>query len=268
MVLTFSKPTTPSQRHLIKLNRKQLRKEPIIKTEISGLKNSSGRNHSGKITVRRKGNGHKKKYRKINFSRTIRSTGIVVSLEYDPNRNSNIASVYDFTKNVFFYILAPKKLNVGNIVESGLEAELHTGNALPIFKIPEGSFIHSISPNIKKKAQLTRAAGTFAILKEKTLNYARIKLSSKQERLVPIQCYATLGVLSNESYFLTQLGKAGQSRWLNKRPKVRGVAMNPVDHPHGGGEGKKSGKGFSPWGKPNKRAFKKKPKNNLIIKKK
>ena len=258
MALIFLKPTTPSQRHLIKLNRKQLRRKPIIKTEVLGLKTSSGRNHSGKITVRRRGNGHKRKYRKINFSRTNKSTGIVVSIEYDPNRNSNIASVYDFTKNTFFYILAPKKLSIGNIVESGLEAELHTGNSLPLFKVPEGSFIHNVSPNLGEKAKFTRAAGTFAILKEKTADYARIKLSSKKERLVNLQCYATLGILSNESHFLTQLGKAGQSRWLNKRPKVRGVAMNPVDHPHGGGEGKKSGKGFSPWGKPNRRASNKK----------
>jgi large subunit ribosomal protein L2 len=258
MPLIFSKPTTPSQRHLIKLNRKQLRKKPIIKTEVLGLKTSSGRNHSGKITVRRRGNGHKTRYRKINFSRTSKSTGIVVSIEYDPNRNSNIASIYDFTKDTFFYILAPRKLKIGSIVESGLEAELHTGNSLPLFKIPEGSFIHNISTNLKDKAKFTRSAGTFAILKEKTAEYAKIQLSSKQEKLVSLQCYATLGVLSNESYFLTRLGKAGQSRWLNRRPKVRGVAMNPVDHPNGGGEGKKSGKGFSPWGKPNRKNVKKK----------
>jgi large subunit ribosomal protein L2 len=252
MILKFSKPTTPSQRNLVRLNRKQLHKKPILKTETSGFKNSSGRNFSGKITIRHRGKGHKKKYRKINFSRTLTSTGIVISIEYDPNRNSNIAAIYDFTKNFFFYMLAPKKLNVGNIVESGLEAELNTGNAMPIFKIPEGSFIHNIGHDIKKKAQLTRAAGTFAIIKEKTSHYTRIRLSSKQEKIIPIQCYATLGIVSNESYFLTRLGKAGHTRWLNKRPKVRGVAMNPVDHPHGGGEGKKSGKRFSPWGKPKK----------------
>jgi large subunit ribosomal protein L2 len=258
MALIFSKPTTPSQRHLIRLNRELLAKTPLIKQKILGLKTGSGRNHSGKITLRRKGSGHKKKYRRINFSRTTKSIGIVVSIEYDPNRNTSIASVFDFTKNSFFYILAPKKLNIGNIVESGFDAELHTGNSLPLFKIPEGSFIHNITLSFKKKAQLTRAAGTSAILKEKTINYARIQISSKKEKLIPIECYATLGILSNESYFLTQLGKAGQSRWLNKRPKVRGVAMNPVDHPHGGGEGKKSGKGFSPWGKPNKKTINKK----------
>lgn len=251
MALVFSKPTTPSQRHLKKINRKQLRKKPAIKTEIFSLTTSSGRNHSGKITVKHRGDGQKTKYRKIKFSRANRSTGIVIGLEYDPNRNSIIASIYDLIKKTFFYILAPKKLSIGNIVESGLESGLHTGNSLPFLKIPEGSFIYNISSKIGEKAKFTRAAGTFAVLKEKTTNYAKIKLSSGKETQVSLECYGTLGILSNESYFLTQLGKAGQSRWLNKRPKVRGVAMNPVDHPHGGGEGKKSGKRFSPWGKPN-----------------
>lgn len=267
MKLIFLKPTTPSQRHIIKLNKKNLFKKPIIKTKIVGIKKTSGRNHSGKITVKHKGNGHKKKYRKINFLRNSTSTGIVISIEYDPNRSSYIASIYDFTKNNFFYILAPKNLTIGSVVKTGLEAELCTGNSLPLYRIPEGSFIHNIPLKISKKAQITRSAGTFSILKEKTSNYAKIKLSSGEERLIPINCYATLGIISNELHFFTQLGKAGQSRWLGKRPKVRGVAMNPVDHPHGGGEGKKSGKRFSPWGKPSKR-LKTKKINNFIIKKK
>jgi large subunit ribosomal protein L2 len=251
MVLVLLKPTTPSQRHLIKLNDKKLANKPFIKKKTIGLKTGAGRNHSGQITIRRKGGGHKKKYRKIDFSRTSESIGIVVSVEYDPNRNCNIASVYDYAKNYFFYILAPKKLNVGNIVESGYKAELHTGNSLPLLKIPEGSFIHNITLNVRKGGQLTRAAGCSAVIKEKTLSHARVKISSKTEKLIPLEYHATLGILSNESFFLTQLGKAGQSRWLNRRPKVRGVAMNPVDHPHGGGEGKKSGKRYSPWGNPN-----------------
>ena len=254
MSLIFLKPTTPSQRHLTKLNRTHLTKKPTIKKELIGQKTGSGRNHSGKITIRRKGSGHQKRYRKINFLRNYKSIGIVINIEYDPYRTANIASVFDFTKNNFFYILAPKKLMTGNIIESGFEAELHTGNSLPLFKIPEGSFIHNIPLNSKKTAQISRAAGSFSILKEKTRKYAKIQVSSKKEKLIPIEFYATLGILSNEDYFLTQLGKAGQSRWLNKRPKVRGVAMNPVDHPHGGGEGKKSGKNFSPWGKPNKKS--------------
>ena len=266
MTLTFLKPTTPSQRHLIKLSRKHLRAKPLIKTKLTGLKSSAGRNHSGKKTVRHKGNGHKRRYRKINFSRTDKAIGIVTTIEYDPNRNSNIASVFNLTTKEFFYILAPQKLNVGNIVESGLEAELYTGNSLPLFKIPEGSFIHNIAPIESKKAQLTRSAGTFSVLKEKTSDYARVRLSSGEERLVSLQCYATLGILANEFNFLTKLGKAGQSRWFGRRPTVRGVAMNPVDHPHGGGEGRKSGKRFSPWGKPKKRSVKKNSKNNLTLK--
>ena len=259
MSLVFLKPTTPSQRHLVKLNKSQLTtKNPTIKKKITGQKISTGRNHSGKITVRHKGGGHKKNYRKISFSRNNKSIGIVINIEYDPNRTANIASIFDFTTHNFFYILAPKKLSPGDIVESGFEAQLNTGNSLPLFKIPEGSFVHNITLNPKKAAQITRTAGSFSVLKEKTRKYAKIKISSKEEKLIPIECYASLGVLSNEDYFLTRLGKAGQSRWLNKRPKVRGVAMNPVDHPHGGGEGKKSGKKYTPWGKPNKKTGSKK----------
>lgn len=258
MSLVFLKPTTPSQRHLIKLNKDELAKSSIIKKDITGQKTGSGRNHSGKITVRRKGGGNKKKFRTIDFSRNTKSVGVVVSIEYDPYRTTNIAAVFDFTKRKFFYILAPKKLRPGNVVEAGIEAELYTGNSLPLFKIPEGSFIHNVTLHPKKIAQITRAAGGFSVLKEKTRKYAKIEISSKEEKLVPIECYASLGVLSNDELFLTRLGKAGQSRWLNKRPKVRGVAMNPVDHPHGGGEGKKSGKNFTPWGKPNKKTASKK----------
>ena len=253
MVLVFSKPTSPSRRFLIKLNKEHLTKKPKIKQEITGTKTKSGRNNSGKIVNRHKGGGHKTNYRKINFNRNSMSIGIVIGIEYDPNRNSNIASIYSFTNKNFFYILAPKKLKIGNIIESGLDAELCTGNSLPMFRIPEGSFIHCVAQSRYKISQITRAAGCSSLIKEKSTNYAKIKLSSKKEKLIDIESYATLGKLSNESYFLTRLGKAGQSRWLNRRPKVRGVAMNPVDHPHGGGEGKKSGKRFTPWGKPHKK---------------
>ena len=251
MVLIFSKPTTPSQRHLIRLSYQQLLNKPVTKRNIFKIKSKFGKNHSGRITVRGKMRGQKKKYRRINFSRTDYSVGIVVGLEYDPNRNTNIATIFDLTKNFFFYMLAPSKINIGTIVESGPKAPLYTGNSLPLFNIPQGSFIHNLTPG--KKAQITRAAGTFSTLKEKNKNYAKVRLSSKKEKLIPVETYATLGSLSNEFYFLTRLGKAGHSRWLGNRPKVRGVAMNPVDHPHGGGEGKKSGKNFSPWGKPNKK---------------
>lgn len=253
MTLTFLKPITPSQRQLIKLNKKHLQKKPIIKTKILNIKKNSGRNFSGKITSRHRGNGHKRKYRNIDFSRRIGTIGIVVSIEYDPNRSSNIASIYNFTKNNFSYILAPKGLEIGNIVESGVSAKLYTGNALPLLKIPEGSFVYNVEYKKNQKAKLSRSAGTFSIVKEKTIKGVKLILSSKKKVLVPSQNYATLGTVSNEFYFLTQLGKAGRSRWLNWRPKVRGVAMNPIDHPHGGGEGKKSGKKFTLWGKPKKK---------------
>jgi len=244
-----NKPHTPAQRHLIQLNTSHLNKKPLLKRSIKGKMNVNGRNVSGKITIFHKGGGHKKKYRNVNFFRTDESTGITVSLEYDPNRNAHIASIFDFTENKFFYIIAPKNLKVGDIVKSGPNIEIKLGNSLPLYNIPVGSFIHNISTEPSKKSILSRAAGSFSQLKEKSLNNAKIILSSGEQKTLPAKCYATIGIVSNELNFLTKLGKAGRSRWLNKRPTVRGVAMNPVDHPHGGGEGKKSGKGKTPWGK-------------------
>ena len=267
MVLKNKKPVTPSQRQLVQLSRKNIKKKPLLKKYVKGLINSSGRNNSGKITVRHKGGGHKKKYRIINFFRTTPSTGVICSIEYDPNRNANIASVFDTFTQKFSYIIAPKSLKVGDIIKSGPNAETKMGHSLPISKIPVGTYIHNISPKAKKPAQISRAAGAFSQITEKTLNYAKIELSSGEQRFISVKCYATIGVVSNEFAFLTKLGKAGQSRWLNKRPTVRGVAMNPVDHPHGGGEGKKSGMGRTPWGKPTKSGKTSKTKNKLIIKK-
>lgn len=254
------------QKQLNTLRTTKLRKKPLLKQKIKGLINLAGRNNSGKITAYHKGGGHKRNYRKINFNRTVNSIGIICSIEYDPNRNANIASVYEFNKNEFFYIIAPKKLNIGDIVEAGTNAEPKLGNSLPIAEIPVGSFIHNISAKISKPAQISRAAGTFSKLKEKTLNYAIIELSSGEHRFVSPKCFATVGIVSNESAFLIKKRKAGQSRWLNKRPTVRGVAMNPVDHPHGGGEGKTSGKNKTPWGKCNNRGKTSRTKNKLIIK--
>lgn len=253
MQLKFLKPTTPSQRHVIILNKNSLLKKPIIKTKIKGIKNQAGRNNSGKITVYHKGSGHKQRYRTISFNRTYESTGIVCSIEYDPNRNTNIASVYDLFLKSFFYIVAPKNVYVGNIIKSGLNTKPNNGNSLPIFKIPTGTFIHNVAQKPLQKSQIARSAGTFAILKEKTSTYAKIELPSGEKKLVSLNGYATIGIVSNESFFLTKRGKAGRSRWLNERPTVRGVAMNPIDHPHGGGEGKKSGRALTPWGKPTKK---------------
>lgn len=252
MKLKNQKPFTPSQRHLIQLSTTHLKKKPLIKNKIKGLINSGGRNNSGKITIRHKGCGHKKKYRKIEFFRQNDFVGIIVGIEYDPNRNANIASVYNLSSNEYIYILAPKNLKTGDIVKSGSNIEPKLGNSLPISEIPVGSFIHNVSIHQKKPGQISRAAGTFSQIKEKSLNYAKIELNSGEQKLVSSKCFATIGIVSNELYNLTQKGKAGRSRWLNVRPTVRGVAMNPIDHPHGGGEGKKSGKGKTPWGKPTK----------------
>jgi large subunit ribosomal protein L2 len=245
---------------------KQLRKKPLLKKKLIGLVKSSGRNNSGKITVHHKGGGHKRKYRNINFYRIYNAAGIVCSIEYDPNRNANIASFYDKIQNNYSYILAPKNLKVGDIIKSGLSAEPKLGHSLPLSNIPVGSYIHNIIPKTFKPAQISRSAGTFSRLKKKTLNSALLELSSGEQRLVSTNCYASIGIVSNQLFRFSKLKKAGQSRWKNIRPTVRGVAMNPIDHPHGGGEGKKSGNNLSPWGKNNKQGNTGKSRNKLIIK--
>lgn len=270
MILQKVKPTTSSRRQLIKLNQKSLNlsKTPLLKQKLKGKKNSSGRNHSGKITVFHKGGGTKKKYREIKFLRNVNSTGIVCSLEHDPNRNAYIAAVFDFINSDFFYILAPQNLKVGDVVKSGLEIEPSLGSSLPISGIPIGTPIYNVSPKVFEEGKISRAAGTFSVIKEKTDKHVLIQLSSGEQRYISSKCFASIGEVSKELYFLTRLGKAGQSRWLNRRPTVRGVAMNPVDHPHGGGEGKKSGTSKTPWGKPNLRGKTSRSKNKLILKKK
>jgi large subunit ribosomal protein L2 len=269
-MLQKAKPTTTSRRHLIKLNNKglNLSKKPLLKNLIIGKKNSNGRNHSGKITIFHKGGGVKKKYRKISFDRKNSSTAIVCTIEHDPNRNTYISSIFDFINKIFFYILTPQNLKVGDIVRSGLKIEPNLGNSLPISNIPIGTPIHNVSPTLFSSGQISRSAGTFSIIKEKTEQYSVIELSSGEQRYLPSKCFASIGEISKELYFLTRFGKAGQSRWCNKRPTVRGVAMNPVDHPHGGGEGKKSGRSLTPWGKPNQKGKTGKSKNKFVIKKK
>ena len=267
MKLKKVNPTTSAQRNLTRIKNTFLRKKPFIKAQILGLKNSSGRNGAGRITAYHKGGGHKQKYRTIDFYRRKDSAGIVTSIEYDPNRNSNIASVYCFLAQSYFYILAPKNLTIGDVVKSGGNAEVKLGHSLPISKIPVGSFIHNVSVKSKRKGQISRAAGTFCQLIEKTSQRGRILLNSGEQRFLSVNCFATIGIVSNDFFFLTTLGKAGRSRWLNKRPKVRGVAMNPIDHPHGGGEGKTSGgrTSVSPWGKPTKGGKTSTSTNNLIV---
>lgn len=259
------KPTTSSRRHLIKINHKNLGKAPLLKKQIKGFNNSSGRNNTGRITVYNKGGGHKQRYRKINFFRSSNTIGIVTSIEYDPNRTAHIASVYEYSKNEYEYIIAPENLKVGDIVKSGANAEIKLGHSLPISKIPVGSLIYNVSPKTTGSAQISRSAGTFSHLIEKTSKHGKLKIPSNEQRLLSVDCVASIGTVSNELHFLTTIGKAGRSRWLNKRPKVRGVAMNPVDHPHGGGEGRKSGKNLTPWGKHNNKGKTRRFRNNLRI---
>jgi large subunit ribosomal protein L2 len=248
------KPITPSQRGLILLNKALLSKKPRLKKEICQLKKLSGRNNKGKIITRHKGGGHKKRYRKIDFSLNRLNKGVVMSIEFDPYRNCNIVAVFDFITKAYCYKLQPKYLKVGAIIESGESAKPLNGHTLPLSKIPVGSFIHSISlAKDKDVGVFTRSAGTYSVLIEKNSTFGKIRLSSGKIKVISNQCFATIGVLSNSSSNLTTLGKAGRSRWLNVRPTVRGVAMNPIDHPHGGGEGKTSGgrkTSVTPWGKP------------------
>ena len=268
MPLKTTNPITPSLRGTIRLKKSQLNPIFYIKKNILKQNKSGGRNNSGKITVAHRGGGHKQRYRNIQFNRKMESVGINTSIEYDPNRNCYIASIYDFLKKSYFYIIAPKNLKVGSIVKSGHNAEAKIGHALTISKIPVGSFIHCISVKSAQKSKVSRSAGTFAILIEKTLKHARIQISSGEQRYLSVNCVATIGSVSNEFFFLTTTGKAGRSRWNNNRPHVRGVAKNPIDHPHGGGEGKKSKKSppVTPWGKSVKYKKTSRSKNKLIIK--
>lgn len=233
--------TSLTQKKIVSLSKKKLNKVSLVKNMIVGKKNVAGKNSSGKITVYHKGGGHKKKYRKINFIRSEDSIGIVTSLEYDPYRTAFIASIYDFLNAKYFYIIAPKNLNIGSIIKSGFNADIKIGHCLTLMKIPVGGFIHNVSLKENKKAQLTRSAGTSAQLIETTSKYCRIILSSGTHKFISPTCQATIGTVSNEFSFFKTINKAGRNRWLNKRPTVRGVAMNPIDHPHGGGEGKSSG---------------------------
>lgn len=253
MVLIKIKPTSPGKRGLLRVKNPNVTKKPLLKTEIKGLaKNSSGRNNKGKITIRHKGSGNKKRYRKIDFHRTQNSAGIVMSIEYDPNRTSHVASVFDEKNNCYYYILAPKNIRPGDIVKSGMFSTLKVGHSISLERIPPGYNIHNITVRRGEGGKVCRSAGVSAKIIERTKEYSKIKLNSGKIIKVDPKLCATVGASSNELKSLTTIGKAGRSRWLNVRPTVRGVAMNPVDHPHGGGEGKKSGKGKTPWGKPNK----------------
>jgi len=266
MVLKKIKPVTSSQRQLKLLNKSYLSKNSPFKSETHGYKTSGGRNNLGRITSFHKGGGHKRVYRNIDFYR-ISLNGIVTSIEYDPNRTAHIASIFNTDDKKYSYIIAPKGIKKGDLIKSGENADIRVGHTLSLDRIPLGSFIHNISLIPGRKSQLARAAGNYAQLIQKDQKYAKLKLRSGEQRFVSLNCTATLGTVSNENHNLISIGKAGRSRWLNKRPIVRGVAMNPVDHPHGGGEGKTSGgrPSVTPWGKPTKGQPTSRSKNKLII---
>jgi large subunit ribosomal protein L2 len=266
MALKKYNPSTPSQRGLVRVDKSDLWKGRPCKSLTKGLTKTGGRNNLGRMTMRHRGGGHKRLYRIIDFKRNKFDIAATVErVEYDPNRSSYIAFIrYD--DDSLSYILAPAKLPVGSKIVSGDNVDIRTGNALPLKNIPVGTIVHNVEMKPGKGGQIARSAGASVSLVGKDSGYAQIKLSSGEVRMVPLDCMATIGVLSNSDRKNTNIGKAGRSRWLGRRPHVRGVAMNPVDHPHGGGEGKTSGgrHPVTPWGKPTK--GKKTRKNKLTSK--
>lgn len=263
MALRKLKPTTPATRYYSISSFDEITKSKPEKSLLAPMKKSGGRNNLGRVTSRFRGGGHKRRYRIIDFKRNNTLAAEVIAIEYDPNRTARIALIKyeDGEKN---YIVAPDGLKVGEKIESSNEAELKTGNTLAISAIPVGTFIHNIEMKPGKGAQIARSAGTSAQIVAKDVKYSQIKLPSGEVRMINNNCKATLGVVSNTDHENISLGKAGRSRWLGRRPHVRGVAMNPVDHPMGGGEGKTSGGGHpvSPWGLPAK-GYKTRKKKNI-----
>ncbi len=252
-IKTF-KPITPGQRFKTVSDFEQVTRSEPEKSLLEPLKKSGGRNNFGRVTSRHRGGGHKRRYRIIDFKRNKYDIPATVdSIEYDPNRTARIA-LLKYADGEKRYILAPDGLKVGDKVMSGENAEIKIGNALPMEKIPVGVTIHAIEMKLLKGAQMVRSAGAAAQLMAKEGKWALVKLPSGEMRKVPIKCYATIGQVSNVDHMNISIGKAGRSRWLGRRPHVRGVAMNPVDHPMGGGEGKSSGgrNPCSPWGQPSK----------------
>ena len=254
MALKTYKPTSPGQRGLVLVDKSHLSKERPIKSLTEGLTSSGGRNNKGRMTARRRGGGHKRLYRKIDFKRNkLDVSATVERLEYDPNRSAFIA-LLKYDDGELSYIVAPQRLSVGDKVISSEKADIKPGNTMPMKKMPIGTIIHNIEMKPGKGAQLIRSAGTFAQLVGRDQGMAILKLTSGEQRLIPAVCKATIGAESNPDNSNTKLAKAGRNRWKGKRPSVRGVVMNPVDHPHGGGEGKTSGgrHPVTPWGVPTK----------------
>jgi len=254
MAILKSKPTSPGRRFVVNVKTENLHKGEPYKPLVTGLKKSGGRNSYGRITTRHQGGGHKKLYRIIDFKRDKNDIeGKVERIEYDPNRSSHIALIL-YKDGDRRYIVAPRKLSVGDSIISGDKTPLSIGNSMSLLNIPVGTFVHCIEMRPGKGAQLARSAGASAQLLAKEGNYALLRLRSGEVRKILISCRATIGEVGHIEHNLRKLGKAGARRWRGIRPSVRGVAMNPVDHPHGGGEGKTSGgrDPVSPWGLPTK----------------
>lgn len=264
------KPTSPGRRFVTVSTFEEITATEPEKSLLEPLKKNSGRNNKGRITVRHRGGGHKRQYRIIDFKRD--KDGIpakVATIEYDPNRSARIALLH-YADGEKRYIIAPVGLQVGQQVESGPGADIRVGNALPLRNIPVGTMIHNIELHPRGGGQLVRAAGTAAQLMAKEGKYAHVRMPSGEMRLILQDCRATIGQVGNVDHENISVGKAGRSRWLGRRPTVRGVVMNPVDHPHGGGEGRSPiGRNpVTPWGKPalGARTRKKKPSDRLIVK--
>lgn len=270
MALKKYKPTSPGRRGLVLVDRSVLWKGRPVKDLTEGLKKSGGRNNHGHITSRHRGGGHKRRYRFVDFKRRGRDgiPAIVERLEYDPNRTAFIALI-KYEDGELAYILAPQRLAVGDMVMSGDNADIKPGNALQLRRIPVGTVIHNVEMKPGKGGQIARAAGAYVQLVGRDSGEALLRLASGEVRMVSQECMASIGAVSNPDNSNQTLAKAGRNRWKGKRPHVRGVVMNPVDHPHGGGEGRTSGgrHPVTPWGKPTKghRTRKKKPSDAKIV---
>ena len=254
MAIVKCKPTSPGRRHLVKVVNNDLHKGKPYAPLLESKSKSGGRNNGGRITVRHIGGGHKQHYRLVDFKRN--KDGIpakVERLEYDPNRSANIALVL-YADGERRYILAPKGLVAGDMIQSGEDASIKAGNCLPMRNIPVGTTVHAVEMKPAKGAQIARSAGSYSQIIARDGAYVTLRLRSGEMRKIPAECRATIGEVGNAEHMLRQLGKAGATRWRGVRPTVRGVVMNPVDHPHGGGEGKSSGgrHPVSPWGVPTK----------------
>lgn len=254
MAIKKYKPTTPSQRYKTTLVNEEITSSVPEPSLLAPLRKKGGRNNNGRITVRRRGGGHKRHYRIIDFKRNkIDVPGRVDSIQYDPNRSANIALII-YADGEKRYILSPNKLKVGDSIITADNAPIRPGNVMPLVNIPAGTVVHNLEMKPGKGGQLVRAAGTGAQIMAKEGDYVTLKLPSGEMRMIHKNCRATIGEVGNRDHENISIGKAGRSRWLGHRPKVRGVVMNPVDHPMGGGEGRSSGgrHPVTPWGKPTK----------------